>query len=98
MDVKSMYTRAFTLDVCTRFANGETIDSIARNSGERRRDIEALLRACKPEMEAAFCHAAGIEAYLSAHKSGVEVNALGRIAAALERMIEILEHIERKGE
>lgn len=98
MDVKSMYTRDFALDVCTRFANGETIDSIARSSGERKSDIEALLRACKPEMEAAFRQAAEIEAYISAHKSSVEVNTLGRIAAALERMIEILEHIERKGE
>ena len=89
VDVKSMYTRDFVLDVCTRFANGETIDSIARSSGERKRDIEALLSAFRPEMEAAFRGAAE-RSNASVSETVVKMNALERIAVALEQLVDIM--------
>ena len=96
VNAKPIFTRDFALDVCAQFASGESIDYIAESSGNTREEIEALLNAYHAEMEEAFRRAE--EGHKLMPMPGDDAGALERIAAALERMIEILEHIERKGE
>lgn len=97
MNVKAVFTREFVLDVCTRFAGGETIASIALSSGNEPEEIEALLKAYQPEMEEAFRRAGEKHGSTSIFADSGKVDVLERIAAALERVKEILEHREREG-
>ena len=85
VNVKELFTREFALDVCARFAGGESIAEIADSSGNSIEEIEELLKAYHSEMA-------------EAASMGREADALERIAAALERLVEIFEHREQKGE
>lgn len=95
MNVKAMFTRDFALEVCMRYAGGESIDDIAESSGNTREEIEALLKAYHPEMEEAFRQIEGRPG--STPTSGDKTGVLERIATALERLAGILECRERKG-
>lgn len=45
MDINSRFTREFAVEVCRRFAFGESIDEIAEESGNQPEEIEALLKS-----------------------------------------------------
>ena len=98
VNVKELFTREFALDVCARFAGGESIAEIADSSGNSIEEIEELLKAYQPEMAEAFRRAGGAQRHAKAAPMGREADALERIAAALERLVEIFEHREQKGE
>lgn len=97
-NVKELFTREFALDVCARFAGGESIAEIADSSGNSIEEIEELLKAYHSEMAEAFHRAGAVRQKAKAASMGREADALERIAAALERLVEIFEHREQKGE
>lgn len=94
MNVKAMFTRDFALEVCTRYANGESIGDIAECSGNAPEEIEALLKAYHPEMEEAFRRIEGGPGPTPTADGKTDV--LERIATALEQLAEILKCRERK--
>lgn len=97
MNAKAGLTRERVLDVCTRFASGESIADIALSSGCGLKEIEAILKAYQPEMEEAFRRVWETQMCTSVPEAGSEADVLERIAAALERVAEILEHRRREG-
>ena len=98
MNVKELFAREFALDVCARFAGGESIAEIADSSGNTIEEIEELLKAYHAEMAEAFHRAGAVRQKAKAASMGREADALERIAAALEQLAEIFEHRKRKGE